>query len=164
MDSKILTVIFLSIFISIMKSGDKSKIESDGSMVLRFNKHLVAFFWGVSILMVTTTFVILFFAVSGKGNSDYFIIAAIFLTAFLLSIFLSLFFKRKKIIINGENICVHSMSGKIRNFTFEDIVKTKDNKNNNIVLYTKNNEKFSVDYQMVNFDSFKRMLNSRSFK
>lgn len=158
----IAVVIACSFVTAILKDNHEVGKEENGDLVLKFNRSIINLFLAFSILSALLLIVILILGFKDGDVNNTLAIFTFFLAAFLFFVIFYLLCKKKKIIISGENIKVYGVRGNIRDYTFADIDRAKDHQGNNIVLYTKNGDKFSVDYQMNNFIQFKAMLVSRN--
>lgn len=160
----IFTVIACSAFCAALKSSHEKGQESNGDLVLKFSSSMVNMLLTSNVFAVAILLTITVLSFKNGDINKTFPIFVMFFSFFIVLLAFYIYTKRKKIIVNGENIKVYNMFGGIDNYTFEEIIKIKDNPRNNIILYTKNKKKFSVDYQMNNFLNFRKLLVSKNIE
>ena len=88
----------------------------------------------------------------------------VILVVFVPTVIFYLFFKRKEIKVQGNEITYRALFGKTLTFNISDIESVEDVSNNKIKLILKSKQKISVDYQLENFQTFKGILKSHDIK
>lgn len=159
-----LVVIACGFFMGIANTHKEDIKDLDGNLILKFNKSLVNMFFYFNVFILVAMIVI---AILGFGSGETENTLGILIIFFILLLFCSSIYgclKKKKIIINGENITVFPIFGKAKEYTFESINKVKDYPGGSITLYMKNNTKFSIEYLMDNIINFKDILVARNIE
>lgn len=162
MTSTLITIIILSIVIPlIFRTNDSvTKNENNGKIVFEFNKTLK-----ITMLVCTIIFIIIslvFFIIALYNKNGELIAAIIFGLFALLSSFVYLLLRNKKIIYENNILYVYGIIGKQKIFNVQDIKEAIEVPSDGMKLIFKDNKKVKVDTQMINYSEIKEILDKNN--
>ncbi len=156
-----ITLILLSIIIPIIFKSNDSISENTNKVEFKFNNAFKVVMLSSTIIFVIVSLVFLFISINSDKKGE--LIAVIFF-AFLavLSSFLYLLAKNKKIIYCDNILYIYNIFGKQKNLNIKDIEQAIEIPTDGIKLIFKNNEKVKIDMQMSNYHKVKEILNKNN--
>ncbi len=152
-----ISMLIISLIIPIIFKTNEPTSENGDRIIFEFNKS-----FKIVMLICTLVFIgisLVFFIMAMSNNQKDGMIAVVIFTLFaLLSSFLYLLTRNKKIIYENNKFYKYNILGKQTVFNIQDLDEALEMKADGMILTFKDKQKIKIDMQMSNYPKIKEIL------
>ena len=152
-----ISLILISIIIPLIFRSKNTVSENDDKISFEFGKAFKIVMLVSTIVFISASIIFLVLSITSDNKGE--LIAVIFFALFaILSGFVYLLAKNKKIIYSGNVLYSYNIFGKQKSFNIADITEAVELPMDGMKLIFKDNSKLKIDMQMSNYEKVKEIL------
>ena len=156
-----ISLILISIIIPLIFRSNNTVSENDDKISFEFSKAFKIVMLVSTIAFISASIIFLALSISSDNKGE--LISVIFFALFaILSGFIYLLAKNKKIIYSGNVLYSYNIFGKQKQFNVPDITEAIELPMDGMKLIFKDNSKLKIDMQMSNYEKVKEILNKNN--